>query len=261
MNTPYTYHIRCRETDQHYYGVRIAKNCSPSDLWVSYFTSSKTIKRLISLYGKDSFDVRVRRVFATKEDALVWEQKVLRRLKVLKREDWINSSIGTTHRCAEPRTEEHKQKISKSHTGKKRTAEHCASMSGARKGISLSEETKLKMRAKKQNLIWISSDEKNISKLINREVLPKFIQEGWRIGRAYFANNTKLKGHTEESRLKMSEKKKGIKNSHVSDRRKGKVLAVSLDGKIVDVSRDEFFLDKDLVGVASKEGRKRRELL
>ena len=36
----------------YYVGVR-CKDCNPNDLWIKYFTSSKTIHKLIELYGKD----------------------------------------------------------------------------------------------------------------------------------------------------------------------------------------------------------------
>lgn len=90
MTTPYTYLITFKETKQKYYGVRYAKNCHPSDLWNTYFTSSKVVQVLLTQYGPSAFTVEIRKVFQTQEAACKWENKVLRRLKVHLREDYLN---------------------------------------------------------------------------------------------------------------------------------------------------------------------------
>lgn len=79
---PYTYLVKNITTGLAYYGVRFAKHSKPEDLWVSYFTSSKLVKDLIKQFGKSDFTFEVRRVFATAEQAIDWEQRVLRRLAV-----------------------------------------------------------------------------------------------------------------------------------------------------------------------------------
>ena len=73
---PYTYRIKFIPTGEYYYGVRFSKNCDPSDLWSTYFTSSKKVKNLIRKYGKDSFTTEIRKVFETSEDAIKWEHRV-----------------------------------------------------------------------------------------------------------------------------------------------------------------------------------------
>jgi hypothetical protein len=78
MTTPYTYRIFCRATNQYYYGVRFAKNCNPSDLFVKYFTSSNGVKRLIDEYGTEVFYIEIRKIFDTTEDAKSWERRVNR---------------------------------------------------------------------------------------------------------------------------------------------------------------------------------------
>ncbi len=91
---PYTYYLFCRPTQQHYYGSRYAKNCSPDDLWVRYYTSSKKVKRLLAEHGPDAFDVQVRRIFETREQAIQWESRVLTKLDAANRSDWINQHNG-----------------------------------------------------------------------------------------------------------------------------------------------------------------------
>ena len=78
MTVPYTYRIFCKPTQQYYYGVRFAKNCNPSDLFVSYFTSSKGVKKLLELHGKNVFDIEIRKTFNSKEKAISWERRVNR---------------------------------------------------------------------------------------------------------------------------------------------------------------------------------------
>lgn len=129
LRTPYTYHLYNKITEQHYYGVRYGKGCHPSDLWVTYFSSSVHVKRLIEEYGKDSFDVEVRKTFISADAALTWEQRVLRRLKVTQRLDWLNRVDHGT-KCPQFSLE-HRQKISESNrrrvgpnTGRKFSEEH-----------------------------------------------------------------------------------------------------------------------------------------
>jgi hypothetical protein len=87
---PYTYLLKHKPTDTYYYGCRYSKNCDPSDLWVKYFTSSKYVKNLIQEFGEDSFEYEVRKTFKDANSARNWENKILRRMKVITRSDFIN---------------------------------------------------------------------------------------------------------------------------------------------------------------------------
>ncbi len=81
---PYTYLIIHKTTGLWYYGSQYANSknrvANPENLWKSYFTSSKVIKRLIEEYGINDFDFQIRKTFTSKEKTLEWEQKVLRRI-------------------------------------------------------------------------------------------------------------------------------------------------------------------------------------
>lgn len=94
MNSPYTYMITFLPTNQKYYGVRFASGCSTSDLWSTYFTSSETVHQLIEQHGKESFSVEVRKLFKTKEEALSWEKRFLRRVKAQNNPLFLNKSNG-----------------------------------------------------------------------------------------------------------------------------------------------------------------------
>ena len=87
---PFTYLIKQIPTNKYYYGVRFKKNCNPNDLWTKYFTSSKKVKSLIKKYGKKSFIFEIRKVFKTAQEAIKWESKVLKRMKVIYRKDFLN---------------------------------------------------------------------------------------------------------------------------------------------------------------------------
>lgn len=91
---PYTYLIFCEPTKQWYYGVRYAKKCHPDEFWKTYFTSSKKVKKLIEKYGKDSFKYQIRKTFSNKESALIWERKVLIKMKIMERADCLNMAIS-----------------------------------------------------------------------------------------------------------------------------------------------------------------------
>jgi len=57
----------------------------------TYFTSSKFVKNYISELGLPDVK-KIRRVFTNKEQAILWEHKVLRRMKVIKKANWINKT-------------------------------------------------------------------------------------------------------------------------------------------------------------------------
>jgi hypothetical protein len=95
MKTPYTYLIGWKSLNKWYYGVKFAKNCHPDDFWHSYYTSSPDVKVLREQFGEPDI-VQIRRVFETRkntdtsDDARLWEYKVLRRIKAVKKKEWIN---------------------------------------------------------------------------------------------------------------------------------------------------------------------------
>ena len=87
----YTYLIGWSAHNLWYYGVRYSKNSKPDDLLQTYFTSSNFVKDYIVKLGLPDIK-EVRRVFNTKEQAIIWEHKVLRRMKVVKKNNWINKT-------------------------------------------------------------------------------------------------------------------------------------------------------------------------
>ena len=156
---PYTYLVKFKPTGKVYYGSRCQNytkfNRTPADdFWHIYTTSSNTINDLIKEYGKDAFEYEIRRTFDTVEEMSAWETKVLKRCRVLERQDiWMNSNvagkkilteagakvISATHKD-KPKTEEHKRNLSLSQKGKPKvnsknqTPEYRALMSKLKSG-------------------------------------------------------------------------------------------------------------------------------
>lgn len=186
---PYSYYLYHIPTKSHYYGIRHAKDCNPDELWVTYFSSSKIVHRLIKEYGPDSFVFSVRKIFSDSKTALLWEHKVLTRLDAATRTDWINRHNGGT-KFRSPLTHSTKTRklLSRKLTGRKLTDEH-----------------KQKMRE---------------SALVDRE---RRCNAGWKMSpqsRANISNGIKRvasKIYTPERNAKMAESKRGMKRKYLPD--------------------------------------------
>ena len=197
---PYTYLVKFKPTGQCYYGARfknVRLGINPEDdLMIKYPTSSNDINNLILQYGLEAFEWEVRRTFDTPEQATAWETRVLKRCKVLESNKWFNGNIAgyiipteesrkkiSDYHKDKPKSEDHKQKLSKSQKGKPKnyvqteehkrknslansgknnpmygpcTTERAANISAAKKGkpaknkgVPMSEEQKAKIRATK----------------------------------------------------------------------------------------------------------------
>lgn len=90
---PYTYLVGWSHLDKFYYGVRYARNCNPSDLLESYFTSSKVVDHYIQKHGLPDVKL-VRRTFTDQHKAVEWEHKVLRRLQAAYHDKLLNQRHG-----------------------------------------------------------------------------------------------------------------------------------------------------------------------
>lgn len=96
MRNCYTYLIGWTSRDMWYYGVRYALNCAPSDLWVTYFTSSTFVARTREMFGEPDV-VQVRNTYGNNAKlARHCEDKVLRRLKVVRSSKWLNRSMNNS---------------------------------------------------------------------------------------------------------------------------------------------------------------------
>lgn len=90
----YTYLIGWKEHNKFYYGVRFAKNCSPDDFWVKYFTSSNEVKKFRKEFGEPDI-IEIRRTFGDNPiKAQLWERKIITRLECVKDDKWLNRGNG-----------------------------------------------------------------------------------------------------------------------------------------------------------------------
>lgn len=87
----YTYLIGWPELNKYYYGVRYAKGCNPAELWVTYFTSSKSVKEF-TLYNGAPGLIEIRQLFTDSSVARLWEHRVLKKLQVINKEEWLNKT-------------------------------------------------------------------------------------------------------------------------------------------------------------------------
>ncbi len=92
MTKPYTYLLKFKPTGQVYYGVRFKEGCTPEELFVTYFSSSKIIAKLLLDFGSQSFEFEIRKIFFDKRDARNWEQKVLTKMNAASDERFLNQS-------------------------------------------------------------------------------------------------------------------------------------------------------------------------
>lgn len=89
--TPYTYLIGWPEHNTWYYGVRYANGCNPSDLWNPYTTSSDHVANFVAEHG-DPPVRQIRHTFETAMHARIWEERVLKRMKVVGSDKWLNKT-------------------------------------------------------------------------------------------------------------------------------------------------------------------------
>jgi len=95
QHTPFTYLIGWTNLNKWYYGVRYAKNCHPSDLWTTYFTSSPIVKQFIEDNGHPDV-IQVRKIFNNVLASRQWEDKVQRKLNVIHDQKWLNRAYGNS---------------------------------------------------------------------------------------------------------------------------------------------------------------------
>lgn len=87
--TPYTYLIGWSKLNTYYYGLRFAKGCHPDELWHTYFTSSIHVADFVKQHG-DPDIIEMRKTFTVIPTAQLWEHRVLKRMKVIHRKDFLN---------------------------------------------------------------------------------------------------------------------------------------------------------------------------
>jgi len=139
---PFCYLIGWSALKKFYYGVRYAKGTIPSDLWTKYYTSSKYVAKYREKYGEPDI-IQVRKVFTTAKDAILWEEKVIRRLNAIYQECWLNknnTSSGARRIVNEPKSDEQKERQRQLMTGKRHSQETKNKISAGLKAYKRTKE-------------------------------------------------------------------------------------------------------------------------
>ena len=92
--TPYFYIIQHVESKKYYAGVKFGKDADPNKLLKSngYQTSSATIKQIILEEGLESFIIRKIKVFETRQQAIDYESKFLKKVNAAFNDKFLNLS-------------------------------------------------------------------------------------------------------------------------------------------------------------------------
>lgn len=161
----YTYQIGWTQHNKFYYGGRWAKDCSPDDLWNTYFTSSKHVKAFRKEHGEPDI-IQVRKVFDDADKCKLYENKVLKKLNVLNSDKWLNKNINGMFLPTGPMSEEHianrvaSFKLSMqgrgTMTGKTHSSETKAKMQLAHTGVPKSPEHIVNMRNRPQDTMRLT---------------------------------------------------------------------------------------------------------
>lgn len=135
----YTYFLKWNDGTM-YYGCRYARGCDPSDLWNTYFTSSRyipreepKIKKIAKVFGEDIKKCREH------------ESRFLKKVNAAKSDKWHNKTDIDNFYHSGYHTEETKEKIKQKRKNQTLTDERNKKVSESLKGRSLSEEHKRKI--------------------------------------------------------------------------------------------------------------------
>jgi len=176
MNIPYVYFLKNKSTNLKYVGVRYSKNCHYTDFWVKYFTSSKLVKNLIVIYGKEDFEFKILKTFNSTFEALKYENSLT--IIAAKRKDYLNIHPGFITQEKDFIINQEKMKIIHSLTGKltfakklgfhKYTKEEKLEIS--KKGGLKSSENNLE----KKTGLWSKDSQKKSQKTLKEEQLSAY---------------------------------------------------------------------------------------
>ena len=97
MRQCFTYLIGWSNLNTYYYGRKTSKECNPSMLFETYFTSSKYVHEFIEKNGYPDI-VQIRKTFGTNhKDCETWELKVLRRIDAAGDIRYLNKTNVADH--------------------------------------------------------------------------------------------------------------------------------------------------------------------
>lgn len=197
----YTYLLGWSKHNKFYYGVRYSKDADPSELWCKYKTSSKHVKNFAKKNG-DPDIVQVRKTFELKEAAIDWENKVLKRMKVVQDTRFLNATDNkaipivnfdraknlANRRPYQEWPEESKERLREGVRNAARRNWANGIYTGAKncdpinyKNAAMERWSNPDFKAKAKSRKWINNGYS--SKMIPAPELHSFLSSGWSLGR------------------------------------------------------------------------------
>jgi CheY-like chemotaxis protein len=76
MTKPYVYRLFHEPTGYYYYGGKWTEGADPNLLWNTYYSLSSKVHKLIDLYGGDTFNVKVVKVFDNRNSCISFLNKI-----------------------------------------------------------------------------------------------------------------------------------------------------------------------------------------
>jgi len=190
----YTYSIRHLPTNRIYYGVR---KSTIIDIGITYFSSSKLVKRLLSTEPIANFNFKVSKLFPSYEEARLHETKFLIRINAITNPMVLNQAISSPRLCSKDPVAESRRRsaISKKMTELWETPEYKNNQSfnklskeeqtkrgtaGAKKRANNYTSGKTLYKDKKEPVYKnISIIRNNISKIIKQNQYAAYAKCGW----------------------------------------------------------------------------------
>ena len=115
---PFTYIIGWSKHKKFYYGAKYAQGCQPSDLWTTYFTSSKLVEDYRKRFGEPDI-IKIHKTFSDKDSCVLFESSYLEKIDAKNQSIFLNQSNGGGGDFYKKKvTEKEKEKTKKTHLEK-----------------------------------------------------------------------------------------------------------------------------------------------
>lgn len=109
---PFTYIIGWSKYKKFYYGAKYAKNCQPSDLWRTYFTSSEYVEKFRQEFGEPDI-IRIHKTFKDANECVFYETEYLSKINAKDHPLFLNESNGWNVNFSEVATNENLNRVRK----------------------------------------------------------------------------------------------------------------------------------------------------
>jgi len=189
----YTYSIKHLPTNTYYYGVRKSNTV---DIGITYFSSSKLIRRMLKEEPIENFEFKVRKRFTSYEEARIHETKLLKRVVAVSNPAMLNQAISSPRVCSKDSVTELNRRTAISKRMKElwNTPEYKQAQSfnklshdeyvargkaGALKRAENYASGKTHKKAKKTYYKEVEIIKDNVVKLVKSNQVPAYVKNGW----------------------------------------------------------------------------------